>query len=273
MDIIILLKAFVLGIVEGITEFLPISSTGHLIIVGDALDFNNEVGKVFEIAIQLGAILSVCWEYRARLSDVVMGLPHDRRARQFALNLIIAFIPAAVLGLLFIKAIKAHLFNPLSVAIAFIVGGFVILWIERRNNMPRIEQVDDMSWLDALKVGTSQCFALIPGVSRSGATIMGGIFFGLSRKTATEFSFFLAIPTMFAATIYDLYKHWDLLHLHDLATFAVGFITAFISAFVAIRALLKFVANHSFAVFAWYRIIFGLALLVYYRDELLQSIA
>ena len=200
MDIILLFKAFILGLVEGITEFLPVSSTGHLIVVGDALDFNDEVGKVFEVVIQLGAILAVCWEYRVKLIKVVTDLPSDRGAQHFVLNVLVAFMPAAILGLLFLKAIKEHLFNPLTVAIAFIVGGFVILWLESRNRAPRVEQVDAMSYTDAFKVGLMQCLALVPGVSRSGATIMGGIFFGLSRKTATEFSFFLAIPTMFAAT-------------------------------------------------------------------------
>lgn len=273
MDLYILLKAFILGIVEGLTEFLPISSTGHLIIAGDMLDFNNEVGMVFEIVIQLGAILAVCWEYRARLTKVVVNLPSDPNAQKFAANIIIAFLPAAIMGILFIKTIKEHLFNPLAVAIAFIVGGIVIIWLERRQHTVRIETVDDITWHDALKIGAAQCFSLIPGTSRSGSTIMGGIFFGLSRKAATEFSFFLAIPIMFAATFYDTYKHWHLLHLHDLPMFAVGFITAFISAFIAIRALLRYVAHHSFEVFAWYRIVFGVLLLVYYRDELLQAMA
>lgn len=270
MNLIILFKALVLGIVEGLSEFLPISSTGHLIIAGDLLGFNNDVGKVFEIVIQLGAILAVCWEYRLRLLKVAGGITHDRIAQKFVINLGIAFIPAAVMGLLFIKAIKTHLFNPLTVAVAFIVGGLIILWIEKRQHVVRIHQVDDMSALDALKVGLVQCFSLIPGTSRSGSTIMGGMFFGLSRQAATEFSFFLAIPIMFAATLYDTYKHWDILHATDLPMFAVGFVTAFISAFVAIRALLKFIAHHSFVVFAWYRIVFGVLLLIYYRDELMQ---
>ncbi len=271
MDFILLLKAFIRGIVEGLTEFLPVSSTGHLIIVGDMLNFNDEVGKVFEIVIQLGAILAVCWEYRAKIGQVAAGIPNDARAQRFVFNLFIAFLPAAILGLLFIKAIKAHLFNPFSVAIAFIIGALVIFAVEARQRTPRIEDVDDMTWRDALKVGLAQCFSLIPGTSRSGATIMGGMIFGLSRKTATEFSFFLAIPTMFAATFYDLFKHWGLLHAHDFATFAVGFVTAFVSAFVAVRALLKYIAHHNFVGFAWYRLIFGVILLVYYREQLFQA--
>ena len=273
MDLLLLLKAFVLGVVEGLTEFLPISSTGHLIVIGDLLNFNDEVGKVFEVVIQLGAILAVCWEYRARLSKVIVGLPSDPTAQRFAANLIIAFLPAAVLGLTFIKIIKEYLFNPFSVAIAFIVGGIIILIVERLRHNPRIEHVDDMDWRDALKVGFAQCFALIPGTSRSGSTIMGGMIFGLSRQAATEFSFFLAIPTMFAATFYDLFKHWDMLHAHDFSTFAVGFITAFISAFIAVRGLLRYIAHHSFAVFAWYRIVFGVVLLWYFREALFQGVA
>lgn len=273
MEPLILLKALILGIVEGLTEFLPISSTGHLIVVGDLLSFNDEVGKVFEIVIQLGAILAVCWEYRERLGKVVCGLTGDRAAQRFVFNLLIAFLPAALMGLLFIKAIKAHLFNPFAVAIASIAGALVIFWVEKKIFHPRINSVDEMSWKDALKVGLAQCFALIPGTSRSGATIMGGMIFGLSRKTATEFSFFLAIPIMFAATFFDVYKHWQLLHAHDLGTFAVGFITAFVSAFFAIRALLRYVAHHSFTVFAWYRIVFGVILLVYYRAELFQAMS
>ena len=273
MDFLVLLKAFILGVVEGLTEFIPVSSTGHLIIAGDLLNFNDEVGKVFEVVIQLGAILAVCWEYRARLSAVVAGLPGDAAARRFVTNLIVAFLPSAMVGLVFIKVIKAYLFNPLSVAIAFIVGGLIILLVEARARSPRIATIDEMRWSDALKVGMAQCFALIPGTSRSGATIMGGMIFGLSRKTATEFSFFLAIPTMFAATAYDLYKHWDLLHLHDLATFAVGFVTSFVAAFFAVRGLLRFVAHHSFVVFAWYRIVFGGVLLWYFRETLFQGMS
>jgi len=272
MEYLLLLKAFILGVVEGLTEFLPISSTGHLIVVGDLLNFNNEVGKVFEVVIQLGAILAVCWEYRVRLTGVAVRLPSDPTARRFVTNLFIAFLPAAVVGLAFIKVIKNYLFNPFSVAIAFIVGGVIILMVEARSRRVLVEHVDDMDWRDALKVGLAQCFALIPGTSRSGATIMGGMIFGLSRQAATEFSFFLAIPTMFAATFYDLYKNWDLLHAHDLGTFAVGFITAFVAAFFAVRGLLRYIAHHSFVVFAWYRIVFGLVLLWYFRETLFQAV-
>lgn len=273
MDLLLLVKAFVLGIVEGLTEFLPISSTGHLIIAGDLLHFNDEVGKVFEIVIQLGAILAVCWEYRQRIGRVSRGLAHDPQARGFVLNLAVAFMPAAVLGLIFIKSIKAHLFQPFTVAIAFIIGGLVIFWVERRAFTPRIHSVDQMNWRDALKIGFAQAFALIPGTSRSGATLMGGMIFGLSRTAATEFSFFLAIPTMFAATFYDLFKHRDLLHAHDVEMFAVGFLTAFVSAFFAVKGLLRYISHHSFALFAWYRIAFGLLLLVYYRAQLFHALS
>jgi undecaprenyl-diphosphatase len=261
LDTLLLFKAFILGIVEGLTEFLPISSTGHLILAGDLLNFNDDKGKVFEIVIQLGAILAVCWEYRHKLLDVIRGLPTEKAARRFVFNLLIAFLPAAVLGLLFIKAIKAHLFAPVPVALAFIVGGVLILWAERRQHRITVERVEDMTWRDALKIGFAQALALIPGTSRSGATIIGGLFFGLSRKAATEFSFFLAIPTMFAATFYDVFKHRDQLHFDDLGMFAVGFVTAFVSAFLAVRGLLRYISRHDFSIFAWYRIVFGLVVL------------
>ena len=273
MDFLLLIKALVLGLVEGLTEFLPVSSTGHLIIVGDLLNFNDEVGKVFEIVIQLGATLAICWEFRQKLLQVAAGVGREPAARRFVANLFIAFLPAAIIGLLFIKTIKAHLFQPFTVAIAFIVGGLIIFWVEKRHRYaPRIHSVDDVRWKDALKIGFAQVLSLIPGTSRSGATIMGGMIFGLSRQTATEFSFFLAIPVMFAATFYDLYKHWNLLNAQELGVFAVGFITAFISAFFAVKALLKFVSNHTFVSFAWYRVIFGAVLLFYYRAELFQAL-
>jgi undecaprenyl-diphosphatase len=261
MDIVLGLKALILGLVEGITEFLPISSTGHLILVGTLLNFNDETGKVFEIVIQLGAILAVCWVYRDKLLDVVRNLPWQRDARRFTVNLIIAFLPAAVLGVLFINTIKEHLFKPVPVALAFIIGGLLILWAERREHRIVVGQVDDMGWQVALKVGCAQALALIPGTSRSGATIIGGLFFGLSRKAATEFSFFLAIPTMFAATIFDVYKHRDLLQSQDLEVFTIGFITAFISAMFAVRGLLRYISRHDFTIFAWYRIAFGVVVL------------
>jgi undecaprenyl-diphosphatase len=261
MDIVLLLKALILGIVEGITEFLPISSTGHLIVVGQLLNFNDEKGKVFEIVIQLAAIFAVCWEFRRRLLDTVSGLTTKATAQRFVINLFIAFLPAAIIGLLFIKAIKAHLFHAVPVATAFIVGGFVILWVERGKHTVRTESVDAMTWKDALKIGFAQALALIPGTSRSGATIMGGMIFGLSRKAATEFSFFLAIPTMFAATFYEVYKHYSLFSAADLPMFAVGFVASFISALFAVKALLKFISTHDFSGFAWYRIAFGVMIL------------
>ncbi|MDO8890802.1 MAG: undecaprenyl-diphosphate phosphatase [Sulfurimicrobium sp.] len=263
MDLTLLLKALILGVVEGLTEFLPISSTGHLILVGDLLDFNDDKGKLFEIVIQSGAILAVCWEYRARLWGVAQGLGNNEpAARRFVSNLLVAFLPAAVLGLLFAKSIKAHLFHPVPVALAFIVGGVLILWAERRQHTIRIQEVDEMDWRDALKIGLAQALALIPGTSRSGATIIGGLFFGLSRRAATEFSFFLAIPTLMAATLYDLYKHRDLLQADDLGMFAVGFVASFVSAFVAVKGLLRFISHHDFTIFAWYRIVFGVVVLV-----------
>lgn len=256
MDWWLLIQAFILGIVEGLTEFLPVSSTGHLIVVGDLIGFHND-GRVFEVAIQLGAILAIVFEYRQRFTNVVTGITHDPKAQRFVLNLLVAFLPAAVVGLLFIKTIKYYLFNPVSVAVMLVVGGLIILWAERRQHQVRVHDVDDISLLDAFKIGCAQMVAMIPGTSRSGATIIGGLFIGLNRKVAAEFSFFLAVPTMFAATFYDLYKHRDLLHTGDLPMFAVGFITAFVSALLAVRTLVKFVGNHSYEVFAWYRIAFG----------------
>jgi undecaprenyl-diphosphatase len=261
MDWILLTKALTLGIVEGLTEFLPISSTGHLILVGDLLDFNDDKGKVFAIVIQLGAILAVCWEYRAKIGEVVVGIGSSVEANRFVMNLFIAFLPAAILGLLFIKTIKQYLFHPVPVALALVIGGVLILWAERRKHVVDIERVEEMDWKHALKVGLIQCLALIPGTSRSGATIIGGLFFGLSRKAATEFSFFLAIPIMFAATFYDIYKHHDILHFDDIGMFVVGFVASFISALLAVRGLLRFISNHDFTVFAWYRIVFGLIVL------------
>jgi undecaprenyl-diphosphatase len=262
MDLVLLFKALILGIVEGVTEFLPISSTGHLILAGDLLDFNDEKGKVFTIVIQLGAILAVCWEYRAKITDVVTGIGSDKAANRFVLNLFIAFLPAAILGLLFIKTIKYYLFHPLPVAMALIIGGVLILWAERRDHVIDVEQVDDMDWKHALKIGLAQCLALIPGTSRSGATIIGGLLSGLSRKAAAEFSFFLAIPIMFAATFYDVYKHHEILEFNDLGMFVVGFVAAFFSALLAVRGLMRFISNHDFTVFAWYRIAFGIIILI-----------
>ncbi|MGR9013090.1 MAG: undecaprenyl-diphosphate phosphatase [Gammaproteobacteria bacterium] len=271
MDLILTLKAIILGIVEGLTEFLPISSTGHLILVGDLLNFNDDKGKLFEIVIQVGAILAVCWEYRTKIAAVVTGLPSQKQAQKFVINLMIAFIPLATLGLLFGKYIKAVLFKPIPVALAFIIGAFVIIWAEKREHKIRIQEVEDLSPLDALKLGIAQAFALIPGASRSGSTIIGGLLFGLSRKAATEFSFFLAIPTLIAASIYDLYKHRDLLDVAtDAPYFAVGLITAFLSALLAIKALLRYISHHDFIVFAWYRIAFGLIVIATSYSGLVQ---
>lgn len=261
MDTGLLLKALILGLVEGFTEFLPISSTGHLILAGDLLGFNDDRGKFFEIVIQSGAILAVCWEYRKRLGHVLVSLTREREAQRFVLNLAIAFLPLAVLGLAFGKAVKAHLFQPVPVALAFIAGAFVIIWAERRPHRIRIDEVEQMSALDALKMGIAQAFALIPGTSRSGATIIGGLLIGLSRKAATEFSFFLAIPTLIIATLYELYKERALLDMADIDMWAVGFSSAFISAFLCVRWLLRYIATHDFTIFAWYRIVFGLTVI------------
>ena len=265
MDILLAVKAIIMGLVEGFTEFLPISSTGHLILAGSLLNFTGEKVKVFEIAIQAGAMLAVIWEYRARIARVLSGLFSERRQQKFVINLIVAFLPAALLGLVFASAIKAELFKPVPVAMAFIVGAFVILWVERRHkNLPqaaRIETVDDMTVLDALKVGCAQAFALIPGTSRSGATIIGGMLFGLSRKAATEFSFFLAIPTLLSATVYSVYKERALLSMADLPMFGIGGLAAFVSAFLCVRWLLRYISSHDFTFFAWYRIVFGLLVL------------
>jgi undecaprenyl-diphosphatase len=266
MDIILAFKALIMGLVEGFTEFLPISSTGHLILAGSLLNFTTEKAKVFDIAIQAGAILAVMWEYRARIATVLSGIASDAKQQKFALNLVVAFLPAAVLGFLFNKAIKAHLFAPVPVALAFIVGALVILWAERRHqSLPgshRIETVDDMTVSDAFKVGCAQAFALIPGTSRSGATIIGGMLFGLSRKAATEFSFFLAIPTLLAATVYSVVKARHDLHVTDLPLFGIGGLAAFVSAFLCVRWLLRFISTHDFTGFAWYRIVFGIVILV-----------
>ncbi|OGA49180.1 MAG: undecaprenyl-diphosphatase [Betaproteobacteria bacterium RIFCSPLOWO2_12_FULL_62_58] len=261
MDPLFFFKALILGVVEGLTEFLPISSTGHLILVGDLLDFNDEKGKVFEIVIQTGAMLAVVWEYRRRFARMLAGLFSDPAARRFALNLLVAFLPAAVLGLAFGGAIKRHLFQAVPVALAFIIGGFIILWVERRERQAVVESVDDMTWKDALKVGCAQAFALIPGTSRAGATIIGGMLFGLSRRAATEFSFFLAVPTLIAAGAYDLYKHRALFDSGDLGMFSIGFTAALVSAFLCVRWLLRYIATHDFSVFAWYRIAFGVVVL------------
>jgi undecaprenyl-diphosphatase len=264
MDTLLFIKALILGLVEGATEFLPISSTGHLIIVGDLLNFNDEKGKVFEIVIQLAAIFAVCWEFRRKLIDTALHITNQSKAQQFVLNLFLACLPAAILGLAFHSFIKEYLFSPITVAIALIIGGFAILFIENKTLKSPTTSIDDLTPMQAIKVGFVQSLALFPGVSRAGATILGGMIFGLNRKTATEFSFFLAIPIMFAATVLDVYTSRDILSFNDVGMFAVGFVTAFLSALIAIRFLLKFVATHNFKLFAWYRIIFGAIVLAYF---------
>jgi undecaprenyl-diphosphatase len=288
LDITLALKAIILGIVEGLTEFLPISSTGHLILVGSLLNFTDERAKVFDVVIQFGATLAVCWEFRRRIGATVSGMFTEPPARRFAINVVIATIPAVILGLIFAHKIKEVLYSPVPVAMALIVGGVVILWAERRNrgrvpvlasvngvstaaagspggvasaSAARVQSIDALTPLDALKVGFAQCFALIPGTSRSGATIIGGMLFGLDRKVATEFSFFLSIPIIFGATIYDLYKNRATLEMADLGLFLIGAVAAFVSGLICVRWLLKFIATHDFKAFAWYRIIFGLLIL------------
>jgi len=265
VDITLLIKAAIMGVVEGLTEFLPISSTGHLILAGALLGFDDDKAKVFDIAIQTGAILAVILVYWQKIRDTVVALPTQSQARQFALNVLIAFVPAVVLGLLFGKAIKAHLFTPVVVASTFIIGGFIILWAEKRQanaaTAPRIQDVDDMDWKDALKVGLVQCLAMVPGTSRSGATIIGGMLLGLSRKAATDFSFYLAIPTLIGAGAYSLYKERALLSMADLPLFGVGLLFSFISAWLCVRWLLRFISTHNFNGFAWYRIVFGIVVL------------
>lgn len=248
-----------MGIVEGLTEFLPVSSTGHLIMAGQLLGFDNEKGAVFDIVIQTGAILAIVWEYRRRFLGVLAGVFSDPKAQRFLTNLLIAFIPAAVIGLAVGKVVKAYLFHPIPVALAFIIGGIVILWAEKRDHQVTVEEVDDMTWRDALKLGCAQTLAILfPGVSRSGATIIGGLFFGLSRRAATEFSFFLAVPTLMSAGAYQLYKERGLLSADDISWFGVGLLAAFISAFACVRWFLRYVSTHDFTLFAWYRIAFGI---------------
>ena len=262
MDVLLLLKALVMGVVEGLTEFLPISSTGHLILVGDLIGFDDDKAKVFSVVIQAGAMLAIVWEYRARFGRLATGFATDPSARRFVLHLAVAFLPAALLGLAFGRVIKAELFRPVPVALAFIVGALVILWVERRARPARVLDVDDMSLLDALKVGCAQAFALVPGTSRSGATIIGGMLFGLSRQAATEFSFFLAVPTLLAAGAWDGWKNRALLSAADLPVWSVGMLASFASAFLCVRWLLRYIATHDFRPFAWYRIAFGLVVLV-----------
>lgn len=261
MDLWTAAQALILGVIEGLTEFLPISSTGHQIVVADLIGFGGERAMAFNIIIQLGAILAVVWEFRRKIIEVVVGLPRQQQAQRFTLNLLIAFFPAVILGVIFADTIHHYLFNAITVATALVVGGVIMLWAERRQHLVSVETVDDMKWSDALKVGLVQCLAMIPGTSRSGSTIIGGLLFGLSRKAATEFSFFLAMPTMVGAAVYSGYKYRELFRPDDVMVFAVGFVTSFIFAMIAVRGLLKFIASHSYAVFAWYRIGFGLLIL------------
>ncbi len=264
MELILLLKGFFLGIVEGITEFIPVSSTGHLILAGNIMGFGDEKAKVFEVFIQLGAILSVVWLYRGKVFSVIRGLPDNREARFFAINIMIAFLPAAFMGLLAHKAIKAYLFNPITVAAALIAGGFAILVIERIDHRSHVKDVDTIGLKQAIGVGVAQCLALFPGISRSGATIMGGLLIGFDRLVAVEFSFFLAIPTMFAATIYDLISSLHSLSVLDVPLFVIGFVTSFFSALFVIKSFLRYVSRHDFSGFAYYRIAFGLLVLAFY---------
>ncbi|MCL4124037.1 UNVERIFIED_CONTAM: hypothetical protein GTU68_066249 [Idotea baltica] len=251
IDFFVAVQALVLGLIEGLTEFLPISSTGHQIIAADLLGFTGERAMAFNIIIQLGAILAVVWAFKNKIYHTI----------RFTLNLIVAFLPAVVLGVCFADIIHAYLFNPITVATALVIGGFIMLWSEKRIHAAHIETIDQMTWRDALKVGFAQCVAMIPGTSRSGATIVGGLWFGLSRQAATEFSFFLAIPTMLGAAVYSGYKYRDVFQMQDIPVFVLGFITAFIVAMLSVNFLLRFIAKHSYAVFAWYRIAFGLIIL------------
>lgn len=268
MDWIYYLKTVILGIVEGLTEFLPVSSTGHLILSGHLIGFNDAGADTFYIAIQAGAIVAVCWHYRMRIVSVLANLFKPGKEQRLAINTVIAFLPAAVIGVMVSSYIKAQFFNAFSVAVALVVGGIIILWIEnmheKKGVVPRVATMDDMTWKDALGVGLMQCFALIPGTSRSGATIIGGLVLGLSRTAATEFSFFLAIPTIFGATVYDLWKSRDILSVDNLPGIGVGFVVSFFSAIVVVRWLLRYVSKNDFKVFGWYRIVFGLVILGLY---------
>lgn len=265
MDLWTAAQATILGVVEGLTEFLPISSTGHQIIVADLIGFGGERAMAFNIIIQLGAILAVVWEFRRKILDVITGLPKQREAQRFTINLVIAVLPAVILGIMFADLIHQYLFNPITVAAALVIGGVIMLWAERRVHTVHAETVDEMTWVDALKVGCAQCLAMIPGTSRSGATIISGLLFGLSRKTATEFSFFLAMPTMVGAAVYSGFKYRHLFQPDDFPVIAIGFVVSFIFAMIAVRALLKFIASHSYAAFAWYRIVFGLLILATWK--------
>ena len=275
MDWVNLFYATILGIVEGLTEFLPVSSTGHLIVVSDFLGFGKSASAdTFVIAIQTGAILAVCWYYRDRILSILTGLKYDNQQQRLVINTLVAFFPAAVMGFLIAAFLKQYLFNPVSVATALILGGVLILCVEhwnlKRKAKPRVREMDDMSWLDALKVGCAQCFAKIPGTSRSGATIIGGLLVGLSRKAATEFSFFLSIPTIMGATTYELWRSHDLLVMDNAPAFLVGTVVSFLSALIVVHWLIRFVSSHDFRVFGWYRIIFGTIILVSWQTGLIS---
>ena len=274
MDWILYLKAVILGIVEGLTEFLPVSSTGHLIVFGSLLDYTGQEADTFYIAIQAGAIVAVCWYYRERIFRICKGLFTEPAQQKLAWNTIIAFLPAAVIGVMVAKYIKEWLFNPVAVAAALVVGGIIILIVEKyqdkKSYTPRVATMDDMSWKDALKVGCLQCLAMIPGTRRSGATIIGGLVIGLSRTAATEFSFFLAIPTIFGATVYELWQSRDILSADSLPVISIGFIVSFFSALAVVRWLLHYVARHDFSAFGWYRIFFGGVILVTWMTGLVK---
>lgn len=257
------LDAILLGLIEGLTEFLPVSSTGHLIIFDELLGFQGPPGKVFEVVIQLGAILAICTVYFARLWRVVTGLKDDPGARAFAIAVIVAFLPAMVLGAGLHGIIKSVLFNPTVVSVALIIGGIAILMVERLVPTPRYHQIERFPAPLALKIGLCQCLALVPGVSRSGATILGSLLMGVDRRTAAEFSFFLAIPTMAGATVYDLYKNWSGMSFDSGALIAVGFVTAFIAAALVVKTLVDFVGRYGFAPFGWYRIAIGTGMLAF----------
>ena len=266
MDLSLYFSSFILGLIEGATEFLPVSSTGHLIIAAELLKFNQASANVFEIFIQLGSILAIVVEYRKTLFKVASNALHDKTSQNFVLRLFIAFLPAAILGLLFHKAIKAYLFSPLYVSLALILGGIVMMAIEKRPLKINTKTTNDISMMQAFKIGCVQCLSLIPGVSRAAATIMGGMLTGLNRKTATEFSFYLAIPVIAAASLFDLLKNFQDLTMQDLPIFAIGFVTAFLSAYAVIKLFIRFVATHTFIVFAWYRIILGILVFIYFSE-------
>ncbi len=256
-----ILQALLLGIVEGLTEFLPVSSTGHLILLVDLLGFRGPPGKVFEITIQLGAILAVCWVYRARLVGSLLSVGREPSAYRFWRNIILGFLPAMAIGFFAYDVIKGVLFSPWVVSATLILGGIAILVIERAVREARHCAVEDFPLALSLKIGLFQCIAMIPGVSRSGATIMGSLLMGVDRKAAAEFSFFLAIPTMFAATVYDLYRNWAVLDFSGAAVIGAGFVSAFVVAMLVVRAAIAFISRHGFAPFAWYRIAVGSVML------------